>query len=305
MKDDDDDSDGEEYDDERDRRVTPYILHSGTSPLLVSMPHLGTDIPAELKDAFVPRALAVEDADWHLDRLYNFLPSLGASVLKPRFARYVIDLNRPPDDAPMYPGASNTELCPTRFFTGDALYKAGREPRGPERVARRCTYWQPYHSALAQELARIKGIHGYALLWDAHSIRSRIPWLFDGKLPDLNIGTANGASADASIADAVAAAVVAASTVDVAQRGSALQDNPSAPGVTHVLNGRFKGGYITRHYGAPQDNVHAVQLEKCQSLYMQEEMPFAYDAHKAAQIQPLLQNMVANALAACRALYGH
>ena len=285
--------------------MTPFTLHCGSSPLLVSMPHIGTEIPADLRDDFVPRALAVEDADWHLDRLYNFLPSLGATVLKPRYARYVIDLNRPPDDAPMYPGASNTELCPTRFFTGDALYKPGREPRGPERVARRSTYWQPYHAALAQELARIKAIHGYALLWDAHSIRSHVPWLFDGKLPDLNIGTASGASADASIADAVMGSVVDAAGVDMAQGGATTAGSPSASGVTHVLNGRFKGGYITRHYGAPQDHVHAVQLEKCQSLYMQEEAPFAYDEHKAAQIQPLLQSMVTNALAASRALYGH
>ena len=273
--------------------MTPYSLQCGTSPLLVSMPHIGTEIPVDLQADFVPRALAVEDADWHLDRLYNFLPSLGASVLKPRYARYVIDLNRPPDDAPMYPGSANTELCPTRFFTGDALYKPGRAPRGVERVARRSTYWQPYHSALAQELARIRALHGYALLWDAHSIRSHIPWLFEGKLPDLNIGTADGTSADASIADAVTGAAV-----DAMARGSAV-----GPGVTHVLNGRFKGGYITRHYGMPQDHVHAVQLEKCQSLYMQEEAPFAYDMHKAAQIQPLLQSMVANALAACLAVY--
>ena len=273
--------------------MTPYSLQCGTSPLLVSMPHIGTEIPVDLQADFVPRALAVEDADWHLDRLYNFLPSLGASVLKPRYARYVIDLNRPPDDAPMYPGSANTELCPTRFFTGDALYKPGRAPRGVERVARRSTYWQPYHSALAQELARIRALHGYALLWDAHSIRSHIPWLFEGKLPDLNIGTAGGTSADASIADAVMGAAV-----DAMARGSAV-----GPGVTHVLNGRFKGGYITRHYGMPQDHVHAVQLEKCQSLYMQEEAPFAYDMHKAAQIQPLLQSMVANALAACLAVY--
>ena len=281
--------------------MTTYTLHRGTSPLLVSMPHIGTEIPLDLQADFVTRALAVEDADWHLDRLYNFLPGLGASVLKPRYARYVIDLNRPPDDAPMYPGASNTELCPTRFFTGDALYRPGRAPRGVERVARRSTYWQPYHSALAQELARIRALHGYALLWDAHSIRSRIPWLFEGKLPDLNIGTASGTSADASIADAVTGAVVDA----MADGGAATQGNPHASRVTHVLNGRFKGGYITRHYGMPQDHVHAVQLEKCQSLYMQEEAPFAYDANKAAQAQPLLQSMVANALAACRALYGH
>jgi N-formylglutamate deformylase len=280
--------------------MTPYTLHRGTSPLLVSMPHIGTVIPEELKDDFVPRALAVEDADWHLDLLYNFLPSLGASVLKPRYARYVIDLNRPPDDAPMYPGAANTELCPTRFFTGDPLYKAGREPRGPERAARRSTYWQPCHSALGQELARIKALHGYALLWDAHSIRSHIPWLFDGKLPDLNVGTASGASADASVAAAVVAAVESA----MAGGGTGSRSGAVLPHVTHVLNGRFKGGYITRHYGAPQDHVHVVQLEKCQSLYMQEQAPFAYNAQKAAQIQPLLQSMVGNALAACGALYG-
>lgn len=273
--------------------MTSFTLQRGTSPLLVSMPHIGTEIPVDLQGDFVPRALAVEDADWHLDRLYDFLPSLGASVLKPRFARYVVDLNRPPDDTPMYPGASNTELCPTRFFTGDALYKPGRAPREAERLVRRSTYWQPYHSALADELARIKATHGYALLWDAHSIRSRVPWLFDGKLPDLNVGTASGASADASIADAVTDAVVHA--MDGAVAG--------LNGITQVLNGRFKGGYITRHYGMPQGHVHAVQLEKCQSLYMLEEAPFSYDIHKAAQIQPLLQSMLTRALSACRAVY--
>ena len=270
-----------------------FSLQRGASPLLVSMPHIGTEIPQEMKAAFNPRALFVEDADWHLAQLYNFLPELGASVLVPRFARYVIDLNRPPDDAPMYPGASNTELCPTRFFTGDALYQPGQAPDATQRAARRATYWLPYHSALADELERIKLQHGYALLWDAHSIRSRIPWLFEGRLPDLNIGTANGASAHAAISNAMVDAVATGS-----KPASALE-----PGISHVLNGRFKGGYITRRYGAPQDRVHAVQLEKCQSLYMQEEAPFAYDAVKAASIQPLLKNMVVQALLACGRLY--
>jgi N-formylglutamate deformylase len=262
-----------------------FSLHRGTAPLLVSMPHIGTEIPPELRDAYVPRALEVEDTDWHLAQLYDFLPELGASVLQPRTSRYVIDLNRPPDDAPMYPGASNTELCPTRFFTGDPLYRPGREPGPEERARRRATWWQPYHDALAAELERIRSVHGYVLLWDAHSIRSCIPWLFEGTLPGLNVGTAGGASADASIAQAVDRACAAA-------------------GASYVINGRFKGGYITRHYGAPQRHVHAVQLEMCQSLYMAETAPFAYDAAKATAIQPVVQRMMTQALAACGALYG-
>jgi N-formylglutamate deformylase len=262
-----------------------FTLQRGTAPLVVSMPHIGTFIPDALRAAYVPRALGAEDADWHLAQLHDFLPALGASVLQPLEARYVIDLNRPPDDAPMYPGASNTELCPTRFFTGDPLYAQGRAPAVEERNERRERYWQPYHGALAQELARVKAEHGFVLLWDAHSIRSEIPWLFEGRLPDLNIGTANGASADASIASAVVAA--------------AAQDNS----FTHVLNGRFKGGYITRHYGDPAQHVHAVQLEMCQSAYMQEEPPYAYDESLARKVQPVVRSMIAAALTACQALY--
>lgn len=259
-----------------------FILHRGSSPLLVSMPHIGTEIPKDLQAAYSPRALALEDTDWHLDLLYDFLSELGASVLKPRYSRYVIDLNRPPDDAPMYPGASNTELCPTRFFTGDALYRPGCEPGSDECKRRRETYWQPYHTTLAAELERIKAQHGYALLWDAHSIRSQLPWLFEGTLAGLNIGTANGAAADTAVAAAVVDACAATDAV------------------SHVLNGRFKGGYITRHYGFPANHVHAVQLEMCQYLYMVEAAPFDYDLDKARQIQPLLKTMMSRALAACR-----
>ncbi len=262
-----------------------YTLGRGSSALLVSMPHIGIDIPVELRRAYVPRALAVEDTDWHLDQLYDFLPELGASVLMPRTSRYVIDLNRPLDNAPMYPGASNTELCPTRFFTGEALYLPGQDPTAPECARRGEAFWMPYHTALAAELQRIKSIHGYALLWDAHSIRSRIPWLFEGTLPALSIGTADGASAHASIAAAVVQACV--------------QDGH----VSHVLNGRFKGGYITRRYGSPADHVHAVQLEMCQNLYMQEATPFEFDPQRAAAIRPLLKTMLKSAIAACCALY--
>lgn len=262
-----------------------FSLQRGHMPLLVSMPHTGTEIPDDLKDDYTQRALAVEDTDWHLQRLYDFLPGLGASILTPRYSRYVIDLNRPPDDAPMYPGASNTELCPTRFFSGDPLYREGREPAAAERLRRRETCWQPYHSALAGELQRLRAKHGFALLWDAHSIRSQIPWLFEGRLPDLNIGTASGVAADEAITEAAAAACAA------------------AQGVSSIVNGRFKGGYITRHYGRPAAHVHAIQLEKCQSLYMQEEAPFAYDEALAQKIQPVLRNMVASSLTAACKLY--
>lgn len=260
-------------------------LTQGTVPLLVSMPHIGTQIPVHLQAGYTARALQVEDTDWHLAQLYDFLPALGASVLQPRLSRYVIDLNRPPDDAPMYPGASNTELCPTRFFTGDALYLPGCAPDAAACAQRRSDYWQPYHDALAVELQRLVQVHGYALLWDAHSIRSAIPWLFEGTLPALNIGTASATSAHPAIAQAVMA------VCGTAGRWS------------HVLNGRFKGGYITRHYGRPGQHVHAVQLEMCQNLYMQEAAPFAYDAALAAQVQPTLRAMLQAALGAAAALY--
>lgn len=263
-----------------------FQLHRGSAPLLVSMPHVGTEIPADLRSGFVARAHDVEDTDWHLAQLYDFAHELGASVLEPRYSRYVIDLNRPPDDTPMYPGASNTELCPTRFFSGDALYADGQAPAADQQQWRRTEYWQPYHDALAGEIERLRQEHGFVLLWDAHSIRSEIPWLFEGLLPDLNIGTGGGTSADPRITEAVAA--VAARQGDV----------------THAVNGRFKGGYITRHYGDPARHVHAVQLEMTQKLYMDETPPYAYRPDRAQRIQPVLRAMVAAALQATQALHG-
>jgi N-formylglutamate deformylase len=263
-----------------------FDLRRGSAPLLVSIPHMGTEIPPELQSGYQPRALQVEDTDWHLARLYAFAAELGASVLQPRYSRYVIDLNRPPDDAPMYPGASNTELCPTRFFTGDALYAGGAEPDPAERLRRRDAYWQPYHDALAGELVRLKAEHGFVLLWDAHSIRSEIPWLFEGVLPDLNIGTADGASADGSITEAGAAAAA------------------RHPQYTRAVNGRFKGGYITRRYGRPAEQVHAVQLEMTQKSYMREDEPWDWMAERAQAVQPVVRSMLESALAAVRALHG-
>ena len=234
---------------------TTYTLQPGTTSLVLSLPHVGTEIPDALKPFYVDRALDVEDSDWHLEKLYDFAATLGASVIVPKFSRYVIDLNRPPDNTPMYQGASNTELCPSTFFNGEPLYRDGLKPSATEVDQRREIYWRPYHDALNSELARVREKFGYALLWDGHSIRSEIPWLFDGKLPDLNLGTANGASCDASLRARLA---------DFLARDTKN---------THAVDGRFTGGYITRRYGRPDVGIHAVQLEMCQSLYMQEVPP--------------------------------
>jgi N-formylglutamate deformylase len=263
-----------------------FRLHRGSVPLLVSIPHMGTEIPQELRGSYVERALALEDTDWHLDRLYAFAQDLGASILQPTVSRYVIDLNRPPDDTPMYPGASNTELCPSRFFTGDALYREGFTLSREQQRERHARWWTPYHAALQGEIARLKARHGAVLLWDAHSIRSEIPWLFEGRLPDLNIGTADGRSADPSVTAAVAEAAA------------------RHPEFTHVVNGRFKGGYITRQYGRPEARVHAVQLEMCQCTYMRETPPWDYDAARAARIEPVVRAMVQAALRAVQAPHG-
>ncbi|MEP6739810.1 MAG: N-formylglutamate deformylase [Caldimonas sp.] len=257
-----------------------FILHRGRAPLLVSVPHAGLAIPEALRSRLVARALDVEDTDWHLDRLYAFARELGASLIVPRNSRYVIDLNRPPEDAPMYPGANNTGLCPTRFFTGEPLYLPGEEPDPAELAARRDRYWLPYHDALRAELDRLRAAHGHALLFDGHSIKSQLPWLFEGRLPDLNVGTAGGTSCAPALRDAVAAVLAAQSRY------------------THVVDGRFKGGHITRHYGQPHEGVHALQLEMCWSCYLADEStPRDWSDAQAADVLPLLRRLLEAMLA--------
>jgi N-formylglutamate deformylase len=250
-----------------------YTLHRGSSPLLISMPHVGTQIPPQQRARYTERALQVEDTDWYLDRLYAFAEPLGASLLVPVHSRYLIDLNRASDNRPMYPGQNNTELCPTRHFTGEALYREGQAPDEAEVRRRVFAYWQPYHSALQQELARLKAAHGHAVLFDAHSIKSELPWLFEGQLPHMNIGTVGGASCAPGLCAAVQAVF------------SAQND------YSHVMNGRFKGGHITRDYGRPAEGVHAVQLEMCWRAYM-DESPAAWNDARAAAVRPLLQRLV-------------
>ena len=257
----------------------PFLFHAGTMPLLVSMPHAGTYVPPALAARFTPEARDVPDTDWHMERLYDFAKAMGASILVATHSRYVVDLNRPPDGASLYPGQSVTGLCPVDTFDDTPIYAAGDVPEDAEVAARRDAVWAPYHAQLRAELERIRTAHGVAVLWDAHSIRSVLPRFFEGKLPDLNLGTGDGISCDPALAQQLLA---------VAR---------DAEGYTAVLNGRFKGGHITRHYGEPARNIHAVQLEMTQCSYMQEALPFAYLPERAERIQPHLRRMLETALA--------
>ena len=255
-----------------------FSLHRGTRPLLVSLPHDGTHVPAAIASRLTPGAQGVPDTDWHVSRLYDFARALGASVLVPTHSRYVIDLNRSEDDTSLYPGQNTTGLCPVRRFDGSPVYLEGREP-GPDEVRQRIeVYWRPYHQALAAELDRLREAHGRAVLWEGHSIRGELPWLFPGRLPDLNLGTAGSASCSPELAERLALVL-------------AQQD-----GYDWVANGRFKGGYITRHYGRPELGVEAVQLEIAQRCYM-DEASFECDPAKAALLQPVLRRLLEAALA--------
>ena len=251
-----------------------YQFKAGSIPLLVSMPHVGTDIPDDVLAAMTPAAVDKQDTDWHLVRLYEFLGEMGASVLSARWSRYVIDLNRPPENTNLYPGQDTTGLCPVDTFHREPLYREGRTPDQAEVERRLQAYWKPYHNQLRTELDRLLAQYGRVVLWDAHSIASHVPRFFDGKLPDLNFGTADGKSCDAGLTDAIVAA---------------------ASGDEHytiAVNGRFKGGHITRFYGEPANGVHAIQLEMCQSTYMDENAPYGYRADLASQVQPPLRAMM-------------
>lgn len=254
-----------------------FNFRRGALPLLISIPHLGTAIPERIRGQLTDVAAVVADTDWHLERLYDFAAAAGASVLNGCISRYVIDLNRPPDGESLYPGQTTTGLCPIETFHGEPLYRTGFNPDAVEVRARLGVYWKPYHTKLSEELRRLKVEHGRVLLWEAHSIASVLPRLFEGKLPDLNLGTNSGNSCDSRILDAVT---------------GSLRGQP----FTWVANGRFKGGYITRKYGRPADGIHAIQLELCQSTYMNDDAPFEYRPAKADLIQPIVERMLTTAL---------
>lgn len=260
-----------------------YRFREGRTPLLVSIPHLGTHIPEPMLCAMTPAARLLADTDWHLDLLYTFLDELGASSLMATHSRYVIDLNRPPDDRTLYPGQDTTGLCPLDTGHREPLYLPGCEPTPDEVAARRERYWRPYHEQLARELARLKAKHGYALLWEAHSIPSVLPRFFEGRLWDFNIGTNQGRSCAPGIGEALLA---------VAKQ---------ARGYSAVLDRRFIGGYITRHYGQPSENVHAVQLELTRCTYMDEDRPpFAFREALARKVRPHVRALLETYLGSVR-----
>lgn len=271
---------------------TPWLaVRRGEAPLVVSIPHAGTAIPAAIERRLMSPWRARVDADWWIDRLYDFVGPLGATMVSTALSRTVIDVNRDPSGVSLYPGQATTDLCPTTTFDGDPLYKAGEEPDEAEIADRRARFFEPYQAALRREVDRLRSAHGRVVVYDCHSIRSAIPRLFPGTLPNLNIGTNGGASCDPALESGVVQACAAAT------------------GFSHVLNGRFKGGWITRSLGDPGSGVHAVQMELACRSYMagdgpgpteEGRWPAAYDPDVAAPIRATLERVIHACLAFAR-----
>jgi N-formylglutamate deformylase len=255
-----------------------FTLLRGDTPLLISLPHDGGCLTPDLVPRLTPAARAVPDTDWQMSRLYSFAGELGASLLIPRYSRYLVDLNRPSTDVSLYPGQNTTGLCPTRRFDGGEVYLPGEEPDAAEIARRVDRYWRPYHHAIEDEIARLRADFGRVVLWEGHSIASRLPFLFEGQLPALNIGTVDGSSCSAWLQERLASLCAEQQDYD------------------WVVDGRFKGGYITRHYGRPADGVHAVQLEIAQYAYMDEQTT-QWLPERAEKLQKLLRRMLEVALA--------
>lgn len=256
--------------------MNPVEVVSGDAPVVLGVPHSGTHLPAEIWDRLNATGQKLADTDWHVDRLYSgLLP--GATMVRANFHRYVIDANRDPEGVSLYPGQNTTSLCPTTDFDGVSIYLEGEEPGETEIEERRLAWHAPYHAALKTELERVRAEHGIAILYDCHSIRSVVPFLFEGTLPDFNIGTNNGTTCAPEVEAAVYSRAQA------------------AEGYTSVLNGRFKGGWTTRHYGRPSEGIHAIQMELAQRTHLiTEEQPFSFDECKAANLQKILTMVLSN-----------
>jgi formiminoglutamase len=253
----------------------------GTAPLVVSLPHTGTTIPAAIARRLTSRWLAQKDTDWYVERLYTSAVLLGATVLRIRVSRTVIDVNRDPSGRSLYPGRATTELCPTTTFDGEPLYKPGCEPTAEGIESRRALYFDPYHDTLADEIARLRATHERVVVYDCHSIRSVVPRLFDGELPHFNVGTDSGRSCDPHLTTVVEGVI-------------------AETDLSRVTNGRFRGGYITRHHGKPADDVHAIQMELAIRSYLREPVgpvdktnwPPAYDDAYAAPMRDTLRRVL-------------
>ena len=248
--------------------------HCGESPILVSFPHDGKDFPTRVKRSLNQFGLNNTDCDWHIFELYNRILERDISFIRAKYSRYVVDLNRSPAGELLYPGKTETGICPLTTFDGIPIYLPGKQPDDREIRARIETCWQPYHNHVRAELRRIKDRHGYAILWDAHSIRAQVPALFDGVLPDLNFGTAGGRSCAQEVIDQITGCAAQVSTYSV------------------VLNGRFKGGYITRHYGDPGNGIHAIQLEINQNNYLEDVDDPKINYKKTQRLSRLLHSML-------------
>jgi len=257
----------------------------GDSPLIVSFPHSGLKLSDGLAERLTLGAASMPDTDWHVPQLYDFLDEMDASRIYAKYSRYVVDLNRDPSGQSLYPGQATTGLVPTEMFDGKPLYREGLAPDSDEIEKRRIDFHQPYHQALQSALNATKARHGYAVLWDAHSIISHVPRLFEGALPDLNLGTNTGLSCAASIEAATSKTMLAHSDFNT------------------ITNGRFKGGWITRHYGQPDENIHALQMEIAQCAYMDETPPWTFDHNKVAPLRLALQDIMQAALDAAKRLY--
>ena len=251
-----------------------YEYSRGSTPLVVSMPHIGSFIPEEIRGELSAAGRMVADTDWDLDRLYDCVTGLGAHLIKANYSRYVIDLNRDPANRPLYPGMNHPGLVPTHSFEDVPLYREGAEPTAEQISLRRNLYWVPYHDRLSVVLSDVKKEFGIAVLFDCHSIASIVPRYVEGRIPDLNLGTADGTSCDSDLRDTLAAAL---------RRQNDL---------TLAVDGVFKGGYITRHYGRPAEGVHAFQLEMSRAAYMNENPSPVFDLRKAEHLRPLLRAML-------------
>jgi len=255
--------------------IQAFAFTPGKVPLLVSMPHAGVALLPGVQASLTNAARSLPDTDWYLPELYAFLQPMQVGVIAANYSRYVVDLNRSLDDKPLYSGKT-TGLFPDILFSGEPLFQPGQQPTDAVKAQIKAEIWQPYHQKVASELARLKAEFGYAILFEAHSIAAQVPMLFDGTLPDFNLGNNGGQACAAALLNG-AEQVVAAS------------------GYSHVCNGRFKGGYLTRHFGQPSQNLHAIQLELSQASYLKtNHTSYQLDQDKLARLQPVLKQLIAS-----------
>ncbi len=257
------------------KNLALFDQYAGSSPVLISVPHAGVGLPQALKERMTDCARMLPDTDWHVEKLYDFAPELDVTLIKANLSRYVIDLNRDPSGESLYPGASVTELCPLTTFDNQSIYKQGQEPDLAEIRERIFYYHQPYHALLKAEIERIRSLHGFCIVFEAHSIRSRVSRFFEGQLPDLNWGSNDGVTCSAKITQALESYFHLASTR-----------------FSSVTNGRFKGGFITRNYGRPIEGIHGVQLEIAQCAYMDERPPYQWDTDLSSELKSYLHGLI-------------